>query len=193
MCVAVDCIADEDCPGAETCVANDRAEPFMCMADVDCIDPRVCGRQVCLDPCQGDEDCPGQQVCFPDGHCADPAPPCEGDGDCDGLQRVDAGACEDDSDCVGDRICEGGMCQAGCIQSADFDDGERCVLGRCQAGVACEQDGDCIAPRLRIDRACVETPFCVGDEDSIGARICEAGAESTALSAASARRSCTSR
>lgn len=61
------------------------------------------------------------------------------------------------------------------MQGADCAAGELCVLGRCQAGVACEQDGDCIAPRLCIDRACVETPFCVGDADCIGARICEAG------------------
>ena len=157
------CLADEQCDGQQTCdlVTGQCLEVGACVADDDCIAPRVCGPDArCFVPeCEENEACPDACV---DRRCAASLA-----GECGPGVACGAGlTCAPVGACVFDGVCDADQ---DCIGSA-----LACHVrnGRC---VGCDDDLDCAPTERCFDFSCSYFGGCAGNADCPGNRTCAGG------------------
>ncbi len=142
--LCVDCLADGDCAGDESCLQNHCAA--VCLADLDCPAGEICDADRCRPGCRLDSDCIG-------GRC-DP-------------QSLSCVACVSKDDCQLGYLCQDGSCLAGCEGVRDCPGDQDCVDGQCQAP-PCSSRFDCVGSECLIctDGACVPPPVsCFSDDE----------------------------
>ena len=81
-------VENADCPGAQSCVDGQCAEPGVCTQDQDCRANRLCQSGQCEAPCE-ERGCPAQ-ICDT-GHRSHP---CQSDDGCFSDRRCIDSACE---------------------------------------------------------------------------------------------------
>lgn len=149
-----ECTADDECKeeGKPYCVEGSCVS---CRDDSTCGEGMACaGEGVCLpNACEAQEDC----AAFPGRTCRDGF--C-GEGDCDDASHCEDPAkpfclqhrcveCSAAADCPVGSACVAGSCEAiDCVDLVDCPVGSVCEGGTCQGVGPCEEDLDCVDPRL---------------------------------------------
>lgn len=139
------CVNDSQCPTGEKCnTVVGVCQPY-CATNMDCVAPKICRNNQCVNQCVINSDCATGQKCVDNKCIVDEVPPSQ---------------CVYTSDCPIFYSCQNGKCVQGCINDNDCAAGQKCFDGKCVA-VDCLTSDTC-----KMGEYCASSGKCKGFEEA---------------------------